>query len=276
MADKLYNLANMRALLLNGFDDRELRRLCQDVPDFRPVYNELARNTGKGEIVDELLAYAEKQLLMDTLLALAKDQNPSRYDHHGPYYHDDPTPALQKQISDLAKRLAAITSPTSLTSEQQYQIAFHWEDLGGKDSLRGFILKGTNLAGAILNGADLRGADLAQANLCGTLLRRANLTGADLEDAKLRGADLTRTNLRGANLYKANLNGAYLCKANLHGANLYKANLRGASLYEADLCEAQVTQEQLDRARSLEGATLPDGAKHTGQAEPDTPPEATS
>ncbi len=101
MTDTLYNLANIRDLLLNGFDDRELRQMCFDVPDFRPVYNELARNTGKGDIVDELLAYAERQLLMDTLLALAKEQNPGRYGQHGPYYHADPTSALQEQVSDL-------------------------------------------------------------------------------------------------------------------------------------------------------------------------------
>jgi hypothetical protein len=65
MSKQLYHLVNVRDLLLNGFDDRDLRRLCHDVPDFRPVYNQLASGTGKAEIVDELLQYAEKQPLKE-------------------------------------------------------------------------------------------------------------------------------------------------------------------------------------------------------------------
>jgi formylglycine-generating enzyme required for sulfatase activity len=81
-----YNLANIRDLLVNGFTDEDLRRLCFDVPDFRPVYHELARGTGKAAIVDRLLEHAETRMQIPTLLALAEKQNPARYEHHGPYY----------------------------------------------------------------------------------------------------------------------------------------------------------------------------------------------
>jgi hypothetical protein len=110
MTKHLYNLANLRDLLLRGFDDSDLRRLCHDVPEFRPVYDQLARSTGKAEIVDRLIEHAEKHLLVDTLLALAKKQNPARFEEHGPYYDGDPTDALQMQLSDLAKKLAITTS----------------------------------------------------------------------------------------------------------------------------------------------------------------------
>ena len=43
-----YYLKNIRILLNKGFSDEELRHLCYDVPDFRPVYDELAQNTGMG------------------------------------------------------------------------------------------------------------------------------------------------------------------------------------------------------------------------------------
>lgn len=80
-----YNLKNIRALLLQGFSDADLRRLCFDVPGFRPVYNQFGSGSGKAEIVDRLLEYADEQLLMESLLELAKEQNPRRYQLHGPY-----------------------------------------------------------------------------------------------------------------------------------------------------------------------------------------------
>src|ERR671937_673665 len=59
---------------------------------------------------------------------------------------------------------------------------------------------------------------------------------------------------RGANLSEANLQEAKLRRANLRGASLYRANLRWAKLGGAI-----VTDEQLNAATSLAGATLADG-----------------
>lgn len=301
MTEQRYDLASIRDLLLKGFDDLDLRRLCHDVPDFRPVYERLAQSTGKAQIVDELITYAERTMQLETLLALAKERNRARYDLHGPYYFDDPTPALEKQVSDLAKRLAAITSPGSLTKEQQYRIALHWDELGRKDSLNSFRLDdcslagvdlaGANLGGASLSGADLRGAILSGAylrgaelentdllgaklegaDLSGALLIGASLTAADLTEADLTGADLNSADLAGADLNNADLTGAALLgarleRADLTGAILIGADLAGAHLDFANLDRATVTEEQLAAAESLEGATLPDGAK---RQEPD-------
>jgi ribulose bisphosphate carboxylase small subunit len=114
-----------------------------------------------------------------------------------------------------------------------------------------------------LSGADLQGADLTNADLTGAYLQGADLTGADLQSAVLRGAVLncylpsSCTNLGRANLSKADLSGAYLS-----GANLTNADLSSADLSYADLSGAQVTTEQLALAKSLKGATMPDGSKH--------------
>jgi hypothetical protein len=135
---ELYNLPNIRELLTNGFTDAELRALCFDLPGFRPVYDQLAQNTGKAEIVAKLLEHAEKTLQLDTLLALAKERNAARCEKHEPYYIDNPIPALQRQVASLAQRLALLTSPVSLTREQQYQVALHWAELGRRDSLAHF------------------------------------------------------------------------------------------------------------------------------------------
>jgi hypothetical protein len=100
-----------------------------------------------------------------------------------------------------------------------------------------------------LKQADLSGADLSGADLRGANLSRANLGGADLSYAALIVADL-----RGANLSEADLSGA-----DLRGAGLFRANLRGANLRGADLTDANVSEQQLRSAASLEGATMPDG-----------------
>jgi hypothetical protein len=89
-----YNLGNIRDLLIEGFTDQELRWLCYDEPDFRPVHDELSPNIGTGEIVSRLIEYAERRLLMERLLALAKELNPARYDRHQPYYHAPEKPSI--------------------------------------------------------------------------------------------------------------------------------------------------------------------------------------
>ncbi len=85
---KHYNLSNIRTLLTKGFTDKELRRFCYDKSDFRPVYDQLADNTGKNEIIDRLLEYADQKCLIDKLLKWAKARNLNRYEKHQPYYDD--------------------------------------------------------------------------------------------------------------------------------------------------------------------------------------------
>jgi flagellar basal body-associated protein FliL len=119
-----------------------------------------------------------------------------------------------------------------------------------------------------LTGADLRGADLS-----GAFLSDANLSGAFLSGADLRGADLRGANLSG----EAKLNGAILNKARLGTARVsvvlpdggtepaepHPADLRQADLSQANLQWAQGwTYEQLDQAKSLKGATMPDGRQY--------------
>ena len=98
-----------------------------------------------------------------------------------------------------------------------------------------------------LSGADLSGVDLS---------------GADLYDANLSGANLSGTSLSGANLSDTSLSGANLSGASLNGAFLWGAYLSGADLSGANLSNAKITQAQLNEAKSLKGATMPNGSKH--------------
>jgi uncharacterized protein YjbI with pentapeptide repeats len=146
-------------------------------------------------------------------------------------------------------------------------------------SLREANLWLANLSGANLWLADLREANLYRANLYRANLReagldKADLTRADLREADLRKADLgeadlSGANLSGANLYRANLSVAGLVgpgedEANLSGANLRKADLGDANLTRADLAYTNgITNEELEQqAKSLEGATMPNGQKY--------------
>ena len=94
-------------------------------------------------------------------------------------------------------------------------------------------------------------------NTCSRVEHVINLSAADLRDADLSFADLSFADLSFADLFAADLSGADLSFADLSDANLFTADLSGA-----DLSGATVTQEQLAQAKSLQGATMPDGSKH--------------
>lgn len=81
-----YDLENIRTLLVNGFTDEEIRQLCYDTPDFRPVYDHLAQNAGKAEIVHRLVEHIDRKELQEPLLAWAKKCNPVKYGKYAPYY----------------------------------------------------------------------------------------------------------------------------------------------------------------------------------------------
>jgi pentapeptide repeat protein len=113
-------------------------------------------------------------------------------------------------------------------------------------SKAGVLLKCTEDEKAIA-GLDLHGADLSDLNLFNANLSASNLSGAYLNDADLRDAFLVETNLRNAVLI---------------GADLRKTHLARADLREAILIGAIVSPEQLASAKTLQGATMPDGSVH--------------
>jgi uncharacterized protein YjbI with pentapeptide repeats len=104
------------------------------------------------------------------------------------------------------------------------------------------------------------GVDLSQS----LKLDSVSLEGAYLQGANFSGADMSRANLEGTNLYHANLSGTVLWEASLKGANLAGADLTGANLTRANLngvtgIAVEILKKQ---AKSLQGATMPDGSKH--------------
>lgn len=82
----LKNITTLLAEITESFSEAELRQLCLDIPDFKPVHRQLSQNLGKAEIVQRLLEYAEQTLQLDELLELAKARNLAIYEKYKPYY----------------------------------------------------------------------------------------------------------------------------------------------------------------------------------------------
>src|SRR5216683_2707437 len=167
--------------------------------------------------------------------------------------------ALQAYIDNMLELLLAKNLRSSTEDEEVQKIArvrtltvLRRLDAERKGSVLQFLqesgLIGKDKRVINLTGANLIGANLIGANLFLANLSKANLSGASLYEANLSLANLSRADLSGANLSKANLSGA-----NLNGADLSGANLRGAL----------VTAEQLTATKLLQGATMPDGSKHS-------------
>ena len=123
-------------------------------------------------------------------------------------------------------------------------------------------LSGANLHKADLFRADLRRVDLRESNLSDADLRLADLRMANLSDADFSGADLRGVSLCDYLLIEVNGEDAHLQEADLSDAELSRADLSGIDLSNADLYDAIVTAEQLAKAKSLKGATMPDGSIH--------------
>ena len=125
-------------------------------------------------------------------------------------------------------------------------------------------LKKTYIQSARLTDTDLHNADMSHTQLTGSDLTNANLSGANLSGANLSSFVNKELSIysRAANLTNANLSTAILTGADLTDANLTGANLSKADLSYANLARAKVNPEQLAKAKSLKGATMPDGSKH--------------
>jgi uncharacterized protein YjbI with pentapeptide repeats len=153
---------------------------------------------------------------------------------------------------------ATILDPATVIAEAQTQEVLRELDPDYKAKLMHFLYD-TRLISNDYHIISMTNADLQGAHLNGLDLRDTNLSGADFTGADLRGinlsyATLNYVNLSGANLTGANLYGSEMHNVNLTGANLTKAYMEGAF----DLGNTTFSQ-----AKSLAGAIMPDGTKHS-------------
>ena len=133
------------------------------------------------------------------------------------------------------------------------------------------VLKGVNFFNADLEGTDLSKAELVSANLQKTKLKKSNLSGSNLAGAKLQGSDFSeamldscifsnyddsaggRTRIQNTIFRKANLT-----KAQFRGIDFSQGvDFTGAVLDEADFSGSNITQNEINKAKSKLGVILP-------------------
>ncbi len=114
----------------------------------------------------------------------------------------------------------------------------------------------------LLNEADFCEADLTGMNFTDKALSGVRLTRANLANTELSGADLSEADLTGAQL------GTARRMTVRHDGTTAPAPPNPAYLRQADLRNADLsntmgwTYQQWDRAKSLQGATMPNGQKY--------------
>lgn len=96
-----YILENIRKLLTEGFNTAQLRNVCSDVSEFRPVYHQLADETGKVEIIDRLIKYADHTSQFELVVGWAHQNNPARYELYEPYLNKSEGPILSPEAFRL-------------------------------------------------------------------------------------------------------------------------------------------------------------------------------
>ncbi len=165
-------------------------------------------------------------------------------------------------ISDLMvsdKLLTASTmAPATVDAEAQTQIVLRELDANHKGILMRFLYQ-TRLINNDYHSISMANADLRGAHLASLDLRDTDLTGADLTDADLRGVNLSYATLSYVNVTGANLTGANLYGSELHNITVMGATMAGVYMKDAfNLGNTSFTQ-----AKSLSGATMPDGTKHS-------------
>ncbi len=108
--DEWFYLANLQALLEQGFTGEELAAICHE--NFRHFSEQLPPETGKAEIIDGLIEYVRQESRIPELLDLASQRNREAYNKFGPYYKVPRRPSRdgrpQPAPSGLTRREIAI------------------------------------------------------------------------------------------------------------------------------------------------------------------------
>jgi uncharacterized protein YjbI with pentapeptide repeats len=196
-----------------------------------------------------LQTYLDK---MSELLLHANLRTSKRGDDVRNIAHTRTLTVLPQLDSTRKRSVILFLARSELITRDKWIIDMSFADLSGVDLSQAMMIDATALDGTNLQGANLSGAELSNVELQGANLYRVNLSGTELWKANMGEANLNRANLSGANLREANLGKADLTGANLMRTFLAEANLKGA----------KVSYQQLKQAKSLKGATMPDGKKH--------------
>jgi formylglycine-generating enzyme required for sulfatase activity len=73
------DIAKIRQLLLAAFTPEDLRRFCYDRPTFRPIVPHFGSGHGLTDMVDRVVEYCDRHVLLDGLLTEVRQYNPRQY-----------------------------------------------------------------------------------------------------------------------------------------------------------------------------------------------------
>ncbi len=85
---KRYDLRKIYTLLVQGFNEDQLRDFCQHVPEFNPICDQLTLYSSKDDIIRQIFEHARQTGQFDPLLAWTQEQNPEKYKALQPFCED--------------------------------------------------------------------------------------------------------------------------------------------------------------------------------------------
>lgn len=69
------DLTHIRDLLMEKFNDEDLRCLCYDLPGFNFIYGQLIADIDKDQLINQILDHADHQSKLEVFLELAEQSN---------------------------------------------------------------------------------------------------------------------------------------------------------------------------------------------------------
>ncbi|MDX1520999.1 MAG: carbohydrate binding domain-containing protein [Anaerolineae bacterium] len=115
-----YNTENIQNLLLQGFEEEELRNFCFHNPAFQAVHDTLRETDRKPAIGRRIIEHSARQNLFDVLLGWAQIKNPGMYSKYEPYFIDETEPPLPQPAEQSETVPAPSTTP--LTTTQKWKL----------------------------------------------------------------------------------------------------------------------------------------------------------
>jgi len=117
-----HNLAEIHDLLLAAFSAEELRRFCNVRRPFRPIADRFRPDDVLVDMVDKVLDYCDRHVLLDVLLAEVKAENPGQYKRFEPQLYLSAPTASQLQEGGNHSAPPESLSPTAKRTRKRFLV----------------------------------------------------------------------------------------------------------------------------------------------------------
>ena len=107
----VFDIREIRNLILRGFTPQELLQFCQDHSAFRPMLDRFGPNSSMLDMAFELIEYCRKRMLFPELLSEVKEYNPRQYKRYESELHASRGPTRGRKGKSPAVRCDAHREP---------------------------------------------------------------------------------------------------------------------------------------------------------------------